>query len=73
MIAVRLVDARNMRAVRTPDRTTIIGALCGLVVCAIGVACVLAQGPPFGTILTMAGAIFAASLLVGWWIKRPQK
>jgi hypothetical protein len=59
---------------RTPDRTKIIGAICGLIVCAIGVRWLLVQGPePFGTILTMAGAIFAASLLVSLWIYRPGK
>jgi hypothetical protein len=62
------------RSMGTPGRTRIIGAICGLIVCAIGVGWLLFRGPqPFGTILSMAGAIFAASLIVSWWIYRSQK
>jgi ABC-type sulfate transport system permease component len=65
---------RSIRAVRTSGRTKIIGATCGLIVCAVGVAWLLVKGPgPYGTILTIAGAIFAASMVVSWWIYRPQK
>jgi hypothetical protein len=57
--------------VRTSNRSKASVAVAGLVVCVIGVIWLLVRGPePFGTLLTVLGAAFAASLLASLWIYR---
>ena len=57
---------------RTSPRAKVIGAICGVIVCAVGVVWLIVSGPkPFGTLFVMAGAIFAVSLLASLWIYWP--
>ena len=66
------LDVRDGWAQRDiADRTRIIGVVCGCIVCAVGVGWLIVQAPgPFGELLTLAGAIFAGSMLIGWWVHR---